>query len=373
MPLQSGLRLPTPSAVAIARGASVTADVITDAVYPAQTLYGNAVLQERMQAIVGADPSRSTELLSAGPEEVMAWMMEGLEGVELGASSAEIALELLTVGPDVDADTLESCVASGMLVEAYPMGVEGERRDVAEVAVEIRDAREWVYEYARVMAEVGPADPDSEITDRMAQREADGLFDCDTFVVRCLEEAGYDLDISIRVGEVETTARRFVMIHAETILREEFQLDGDEEQDSLQKQAVLAELLSEEDGRMKGVVTALVASQQGTEIVDKNSLRPGDIMQFWYRKESVGDDTKRIGGHAVIIHTVKTDAGVLDESSPPSDTPLQVRGIGALSTHGARAGGSDVYTKAFVDPDAAYMKWSAVRPSGSRWPLEETP
>ena len=124
---------------------------------------------------------------------------------------------------------------------------------------------------------------------------------------------------------------------------------------------------------MKGVVTALVASQQGTEIVDKNSLRPGDIMQLWYQKNQAGDETERVGGHAVIVQTVKTDAGILDESSPPSNAPLQVHGIGALSAHGARSGGSDVYTKAFVDPDTAYRDWSAVRPSGSRWPLGGTP
>ncbi len=215
------------------------------------------------------------------------------------------------------------------------------------------------------MAEVGPGDPDSEITERMAQREAKGRFDCDTFVVHCLEEAGYDLDRVIEVEGIETTVRRFVMIHAETILRKEFELDAAAAMPLQGKQAVLAELLYRDDARMGGVVTALVVSEQGTEISDKNDLRPGDIMQFWYQQ----GDPKHIGGHAVIIHTVQTDAGVLDENTPPSRAPLQVRGIGALSAHGVRAGGSDVYTKAFVDPDTAYKEWFAVRSTGSQWPM----
>lgn len=238
--------------------------------------------------------------------------------------------------------------------------------DTADIAVATRDQRDWTYEYAANMAEVGPNDPDSGLQERMAAREADGQLDCDTFVVHVLEEAGYDLDAVITVEGKETTVRRFVMIHAETIMREEFQIPAGAQESPLssaERLSVLKSLLDSGDERMGGVATALVASGQGSAITSKDDLRPGDLLQYWYSRGRDG-----AAGHAVVVHKVRTSAGVLDEKSAPTSEALSVRGVGLLSAHYKAANKSDVFTKDFVDPDREYLKWFAVRPSGSQWP-----
>ena len=239
------------------------------------------------------------------------------------------------------------------------------------MAVDTRDEREWSYVYAENMAEVKPGDPDSGLTSRMDEREAAGQFDCDTFVIHVLETAGYDLDAVIVVEGQETTVRRFIMLHAETILRDEYQIPEGAQESPLstrQKQGELYDLLQEDDARMGGVMTALTLSGQGTQVTDKDDLRPGDLLQYWFSSGS-----ERARGHAVVVHTVKTRAhGTLNEASPPQAQDLDVTGVGLLSAH-TQVAGTDVFTKRPLDPDRAFLKWFAVRPSGSRWPLGSQP
>ncbi|MEL6349041.1 MAG: hypothetical protein AAFV53_38410 [Myxococcota bacterium] len=242
----------------------------------------------------------------------------------------------------------------------------GQLGDTAQIAVDTKDARDWEYLYAENMAEVRPEDPDTEITSRLQERVEDGHFDCDTFVIHVLEEAGYDLDAVIVVEGQQTTVRRFAMIHAETILREEFEIPEGEQESPLlsaEKRKKLGELLDNQDARMGGMMTALTLSGQGVQISDKNELRPGDLLQYWKKKD------KKASGHAVIVHEVRTVDGVLDETAQPIDAPMIVTGIGVLSAHAERTGEPDVYTKGFVDPDQEYSTWFAVRPAGSRWPV----
>ena len=244
-------------------------------------------------------------------------------------------------------------------------------KDTTDVAVATENERDWQYVFASNMSEVSPEDPDNELMSRMQAREDAGIFDCDTFVVHVLEEAGYDLDAVIVVEGQRTTVRRFVMLHAETILRDELQITTNaqgEQQSALSargRRKELAKLVNDDDARMEGVVTALTLSGQGSKIADKNELRPGDLMQYWYRK-----GPGEAGGHAVLVHKVRTRQGVLDDSSEAVDRSFKVTGVGVLSAHSAREGEPDVYTKGFVDPDRSYsLGWSAVRPSGSPWPI----
>lgn len=263
--------------------------------------------------------------------------------------------------------TLESLRRRQAMMPSLAAAATEQLGDIASIAVAARDQREWTYEYAANMAEVGPNDPDSMLQDRMDARESAGKFDCDTFVVHVLEEAGYDLDAVITVEGQETTVRRFVMIHAETIMRDEFQIPAGSQDSPLSKSdrlAVLKGLLDSGDERMGGVATALVASGQGHSITNKNELRPGDLLQYWYKRGRDG-----AAGHAVVVHKVRTRGGILDEKSSPTAEPMSVRGVGLLSAHYKAPNKSDVFTKGFVDPDREYLKWFAVRPSGSKWPM----
>ncbi|MEL6349039.1 MAG: hypothetical protein AAFV53_38400, partial [Myxococcota bacterium] len=160
----------------------------------------------------------------------------------------------------------------------------------------------------------------------------------------------------------QTTVRRFAMIHAETILREAYQIPEGEQESPLsgdKKRTELTRLLKAGDARMGGMMTALTVSGQGVQISDKNDLRPGDLLQYWKIKD------EKASGHAVIIHKVRTDQGVLDENAQRVEGPLTVNGIGVLSAHAKREDKPDVYTKGFVDPDQEYSTWFAVRPAGS--------
>lgn len=114
------MRLPTSTALDIARGQEAVVDVIADTIHPDQQVYGNAELQQLMVAAAeqDADPPTSLSLLDASDAEVMAWMMEGIEGIIPMGSVTDISLDLLEVGPDVDAETLASCAAAGMSIEA---------------------------------------------------------------------------------------------------------------------------------------------------------------------------------------------------------------------------------------------------------------
>jgi hypothetical protein len=244
-------------------------------------------------------------------------------------------------------------------------------KDTTDVAVDTANEQDWQYVFASEMSEVSPEDPDNELMSRMQAREDAGSFDCDTFVVHVLEEAGYDLDAVIVVEGQRTTVRRFVMLHAETILREEFQIttnaQGKQESalSSSSRRRELAKLVNDDDARMEGVVTALTLSGQGSKISDKNKLRPGDLMQYWFLK-----GPGQAGGHAVVVHKVRTGQGVLHDSSESNDQSFEVTGVGLLSAHAQRDDKPDVFTTDFVDPDQKFkLGWSAVRPSGSAWPI----
>lgn len=304
-----------------------------------------------------------------------------LQREEEGAEAAvrtEVSLALLEQAADALAGVLDRVSAQQLAIDATRARLEGlgalrEQSQAAlghtaDIAVQTQQQREWTYVYAAEMAEVGPDDPDSALQERMATREAAGTFDCDTFVVHCLEEAGYDLDAVIVVGGQETTVRRVVMLHAETIFRAELQLDAPEG-DAMgkgEKLAALKGMLEAEDPRMKGVVSALTLSGQGAEIHEMNDLRPGDLVQYWFNTTTEG--LAGVNGHAVVVHRVLAEGGTLDERSRPSDAaPVgRVRAVSLLSAH-AKVKGNDVYTKQPQDLDRAFAEWFGVRPAGSPW------
>ena len=119
--MSHSLRMPTTTAVDIARGGAVTADVYADAIYPEQSIYGNAELVRRMSERTGEpmSPDTSNSLLDASPEAVMAWMMEGIDGFAYSADSTAVDIGLLEVGPDIDSETLQGFAAAGMELEAF--------------------------------------------------------------------------------------------------------------------------------------------------------------------------------------------------------------------------------------------------------------
>ena len=118
--MSHSLRLPTTAAVDVACGQAVTADVLADTAYPEQSIYGNAEMVRRVSEVTGEPMQTDTSgsLLDASPEEVMAWMMEGIEGFEFSSGGVAVDVELLEVGPDIDAETLEDFCAAGMDIEA---------------------------------------------------------------------------------------------------------------------------------------------------------------------------------------------------------------------------------------------------------------
>ena len=118
--MSHSLRMPITAAVDVACGNAITADVLADAAYPQQSIYGNAEMVRRMSEVSGepAQLNTSGSLLDASPEEVMAWMMEGIEGFELNTDGVAVDVGLLEVGPDIDAEVLEGLCAAGMDVEA---------------------------------------------------------------------------------------------------------------------------------------------------------------------------------------------------------------------------------------------------------------
>ena len=57
-------------------------------------------------------------------------------------------------------------------------------------------------------------------------------------------------------------------------------------------------MIEKKDERVKGIVYALVSTNQGTEVTDFKTLQRGDLMEYWFPDG---------GGHAVIIDDVWPD------------------------------------------------------------------
>ena len=109
---------------------------------------------------------------------------------------------------------------------------------------------------------------------------------CTTFASKVLAKAGYqvaqpvDQQINIAINWEKET--------------------GKKKPTAKDKQKKLASLVSGGDPRTKGVVLALVNSDQGVEI-GLDQLRPGDFVQYWY------DSKGKIAGHVVqVVEVVST-------------------------------------------------------------------
>ncbi len=211
------------------------------------------------------------------------------------------------------------------------------------------------------------------------QEQANGAYNCTAYVTEVLKQAGYDVDTLVTVGGVTAPVSDFINIRAEAAAPEHL-ADGEafvivvpELVGNSHAAADLQNLVRSEDPRTKGVVEALVASEQGTEITNKNDLRPGDIIQGWR------SDNR--SGHATIVHRVHHRAGVLDEATAPSALSIQVTRVELLGAHypidengkaipkdanGVREGDS-VYTKPATNL-SEYPTWYAVRANGNGWP-----
>ena len=144
---------------------------------------------------------------------------------------------------------------------------------------------------------------------------------------------------------------------------------------------------------LKGVVTALTASEQGTEINGPDDVRPGDLLQWW----TTGG--LHSTGHTTIIHTVNTSAGPLTQGMGPEQVPgpVTVESVHVLGSQrklapmGAEAdadaderdlkerdGEDHLYVTGAIRLDAGgggellaegteLAAWWAVRPTGSAW------
>ncbi|MEL6344459.1 MAG: hypothetical protein AAFV53_15175, partial [Myxococcota bacterium] len=148
------------------------------------------------------------------------------------------------------------------------------------------------------------SDPDQGIKDRLDSRWASDRENCCIYVLHTLEEAGYDLDAQVEVDGSLVTVRRLVLIHAKTLLTDN--------QDGLS--AVAQDPAHRYHPVLKGVVTALTRSNQGEEIDSVHAIRPGDLLQWWTANDQ---------GHTVIVHQVRTSAGVLNGASNANDPMLR--------------------------------------------------
>ena len=240
---------------------------------------------------------------------------------------------------------------------------------------------------------------DALMEERLDESWAADYEDCCIYVLHTLEAAGYDVDKVITVNQQTTTVRRFVLIHAETLLHGNS--DGYADIATNEKHPYHAVL--------KGVVTALTASKQGTELDTVDAIRPGDLLQWW---------TEGNSGHTTIIHQVKTNQGIINNNHKPEDYPqgpaLQVEAVAVLGAQTSirsyqdeqqeyvPAGAEsqtpdqrqekqddlftkedDVYVTDFVtlddngkgfipglgskNPRAQIVNWWSVRPNGSKW------
>lgn len=214
--------------------------------------------------------------------------------------------------------------------------------------------------------------------------QAGGLFNCTTFIVEVLEEAGYPVDRLLRAGGVQARLRDFINIEAddpERLVLPELHAARDS-----QKKSLLTALVDQGDPRITGVVIGLVTLQLGTEISSRDALRPGDLLQTWTR---VGSGSWR--GHCTQVREIQAknvqgDYVTFDETTTPRPellTDLLLRQHGSHLPLGRSFSDADrnadilglsVYTRDLVSlplqrGQGDELHWYAVRPAGSDWPL----
>ena len=214
--------------------------------------------------------------------------------------------------------------------------------------------------------------------------QASGLFNCTTFIVEVLEEAGYPVERPLDAGGVQARLRDFINIEADDpdhLVLPELHAARDN-----QKKGILTALVDQEDPRIKGVVTGLVGLHLGTEITRRDALRPGDLLQTWTR---VGSGSWR--GHCTQVReiqakNVQDDYVIFDEKTTPREellTELLLRQHGSHLPLGRSFSDADknadilglsVYTRDLVSlpqqpGQGDELHWYAVRPVGSEWPL----
>ena len=214
--------------------------------------------------------------------------------------------------------------------------------------------------------------------------QAGGLFNCTTFIVEVLEEAGYPVERLLQVGEVRARLRDFINIEAddpEHLVLPELHAARDSD-----KKGLLTALVDRQDPRITGVVVGLVTLHLGREIPTRDALRPGDLLQTWTR---VGSGSWR--GHCTQVREIQAKNGqgdfvVFDESTTPREellTELFLRQHGSHLPVGRRFSDADknadilglsVYTRDLVSlpvrrGQGDELHWYAVRPAGSNWPV----
>lgn len=182
--------------------------------------------------------------------------------------------------------------------------------------------------------------------------QAQGHYDCTTFVAAVLREAGYNL-----AQPIENQLK----IDVPTILPELQALP------EAQHPAKLKQLVDGYDPRTQGVVFALKKSGQGGSIFQRDALRPGDFLQTWLRVQG------HVQGHCTQVHRVYARLNgksvILDEHSVPNHQSYQVQQVALHGAHFDDAAGISVRTKEAETLDA-YL-WYGVRPIGSMWPPTE--
>lgn len=182
--------------------------------------------------------------------------------------------------------------------------------------------------------------------------QAQGYYDCTTFVAAVLRESGYNL-----AQPIENQLK----IDVPTILPELQALP------EAQRPAKLKQLVESHDARTQGVVFALKHSAQGGGIYQRDALRPGDFIQTWHSVQG------HVQGHCTQVHRVYAKLNgkslILDERSVPDKQVYQVQQVALHGAHFNDAAGISVRTK---DPETldAYL-WYGVRPIGSAWPHAE--
>lgn len=233
-------------------------------------------------------------------------------------------------------------------------------------------------------------DPDQNLRGELEKGWALNQENCCIFITHVLTDAGYDLDCTVNVNGQDVTVRRLILIHSQTLLKG--------------NKTPLDQVAQDKDNPyyevLKGVVTALTKSGQGSEIHTVNDLRPGDLLQWWC---AAGN------GHTTIIHEVKGET-TLDKSSKPSDvpSPFHVTGVAVMGAQSAitplsedkkdddyQNSAPDTYGKqdniyvtefislhdngkgeipSFADKDTGkIVAWWAVRPNGSPWAQPPAP
>jgi hypothetical protein len=110
------------------------------------------------------------------------------------------------------------------------------------------------------------------------KKEGPGKYVCTTFALKVFKEAGYDVSgefgdrLNVRLWRKRIKDFPIAERKAEKLRRQK-------EMERLVREAVAAK--GEGDERLKGVVYALVKSNQGDEI-EVSQLQPGDFVQYWY-------------------------------------------------------------------------------------------